>query len=205
MNSCPDQTDGAPAKLGVEPGRQWPADGAGEAGDERDPGDRRPGSGAINPHQRGKRHFVEARAHCHADQHPCREEAHRALRGRQRDQPRGEHAAGARQHDAPAVAVDQPTGEWTHDRGCQQCGRKGEEYRRSSDTERTRHPHGKDGGQVIARRIGDGHRHAQLADRGTTAVQSMPASRFIFFKSSSVGKWQGDRNNSIIIVLSNDG
>ena len=127
MRRGPDVACDAPAELRPCT-RKRPAHRAREAGDERDAGDRAARIRPIDTRERGKRRFVESRAHARADHEPAADEHASTARRAEDRKARREDQTRAGEHLPPAEEVDQPTGERPERRGEEQSGRKSDEH-----------------------------------------------------------------------------
>src|SRR6185437_6404752 len=141
-----------------------PADGAGEAGEERYAGDRVARRATVKPGDGGEGRFIEAEAHADADDGPGRRQPDDAGCLRQKGEAAGEGEIGRRQHIAAAVPVDHPARQWAEQARQQQRGREGAEEPRVRQVQLGRDRIGEDRRQVIGRAPGKRLRDAEGGD-----------------------------------------
>jgi hypothetical protein len=116
VQASPNQTRNTPAKYIQEHRRQRPADRAGKAGDQGNPGDSAACIAAIEPGQGSKGRIVETHTDADAEHRPGNNEPCDAMRRSEDQQSGADDQVRGGQQMASTVAIDQPPDRWANHR-----------------------------------------------------------------------------------------
>ena len=117
VDGCIGEAGAAPADLFYQQRAKRPADGAGEAAEQRDLGNRAVGAFAVDAAQVGKGRVILAASHADADHDPSGDVDGERGRETHDQKARSQQARAGREDHAAAVAVDQPSDAWRHQSG----------------------------------------------------------------------------------------
>ena len=91
---------------------QRPADCAGKAGDQGNPGDRAASLATVEPNQGRKGRIVKPHTEADAEYHPGDDQRRDAVRRGENQQPGGDDQVRCGEEAAPALTIDQPPDRW---------------------------------------------------------------------------------------------